>query len=90
MGRVTQFISFINLDRKKLKLGQNLSSKDSDFYYTHITNLTKDNLKDFSCINLCRQHHSERHNIGNVRFEDKYSINLYKEAFYLLRKYFTE
>ena len=37
MGRVTQFISFINLDRKKLKLGQNLSSKDSDFYYTHIT-----------------------------------------------------
>lgn len=49
----------------------------------------KNNHKDWSCINLCRQHHRERHDIGNFQFENKYSINLYKEAFNLLRKYFT-
>lgn len=46
--------------------------------------------KDFSCIPLCRKHHSERHNLGNFQFEHKYSVNLFKEAFHLLRKYFTK
>ena len=46
-------------------------------------------IKDFSCVPLCRQHHTERHRIGTKQFEAKYNINLFKEAFYLLRKYFT-
>jgi hypothetical protein len=33
MGRVTEFMHFINIDRKNLKLGQNLSDDD----YTHMT-----------------------------------------------------
>ena len=47
-------------------------------------------LKDFSCVPLCRQHHTERHSIGFYQFEHKHSINLYKEAFNLLRGYFAE
>lgn len=50
----------------------------------------KNGLKDFSCINLCRIHHSERHHLGIKRFEEKYNINLWKEAFNLIRKYFTQ
>ena len=49
----------------------------------------KSGLKDFSCINLCRVHHRERHDLGTDRFEKKYNINLWKEAFNLLRRYFT-
>lgn len=47
-------------------------------------------IKDFSCVPLCRQHHTERHNLGSYQFEDKHSINLWKEAFHLIRKYFTK
>lgn len=50
----------------------------------------KNGIKDFSCINLCRIHHRERHDLGTKRFEEKYNVNLWKEAFYLIRKYFTQ
>ena len=50
----------------------------------------KGGLKDYSCVSLCRQHHSERHDLGLRRFEEKYNLNLWKEAFYLLRGYFAE
>ena len=58
-------------------MGNNRNSKSSS-------------LKNYSCIPLCREHHSERHNIGSHKFEHKHSINLYKEAFNLIRKYFTK
>jgi len=44
--------------------------------------------KHFSAIPLCRTHHTERHSLGIPRFEDKYKINLWKEAFRLLRGYY--
>tara|TARA_Y100000310_G_scaffold256570_1_gene264395 strand:+ start:104 stop:268 length:165 start_codon:yes stop_codon:yes gene_type:complete len=47
-------------------------------------------MKDYSCIPLCRIHHSERHQLGNKKFEDKYSVNLWKDAFNLIRRYFNE
>ena len=47
-------------------------------------------IKDFSCLPLCRKHHTERLDIGSFQFEHKHSINLWKEAFYLLRGYFAE
>ena len=50
----------------------------------------KQSIKDFTCIPLCRKHHTERHNIGSFQFEHKYSLNLWKEAFYLLRGYLAE
>jgi len=53
-------------------------------------NRKKPTLKHFSCIPLCRKHHTERHSLGIFRFEDKYKINLWKEAFRLLRRYHAE
>jgi len=50
----------------------------------------KNNYKDWSCLPLCRKCHRERHDIGNFQFENKHYINLWKEAFYLLRGYFAE
>ena len=47
-------------------------------------------LKHFSCVPLCREHHTERHMIGIPSFEDKYKINLWKEAFKLLRSYYVD
>ena len=31
MGRVTEFMHYINIDRKNLKLGQNMKSEDYKF-----------------------------------------------------------
>ena len=45
--------------------------------------------KDYSCVPLCRIHHTERHQAGNENFENKYGINLWKDAFNLLRRYFV-
>lgn len=43
---------------------------------------------DYSAIPLCREHHSERGQIGDVRFCDKYAIgNLWMEVFYLVSGY---
>ena len=50
-------------------------------------NRRKPTLKHYSAIPLCRLHHSERHSLGTTRFEDKYKINLWKEAFKKLRDY---
>ena len=50
----------------------------------------KDGLKDFSCVPLCRKHHRKRHDMGMAKFEQVYMVNLWKEAFYLLRRYFTK
>ena len=50
----------------------------------------KPTLKDYSCIPLCREHHSERLSIGNIRFEKKHNLNLWKEVFHLFRKYIFE
>jgi len=45
--------------------------------------------KDLSCVPLCRIHHTERHQFGNQKFEDRYSINLWKENSRLVRRYFV-
>ncbi len=50
----------------------------------------KGGLKDFSCVPLCRMHHRFRHDAGIEKFEKDYNINLWKEAFNLIRKYFTQ
>lgn len=39
---------------------------------------------DYSLIPLCREHHSERHQLGNSRFEQRHAVNLWKEAWRLL------
>ena len=47
-------------------------------------------IKDYSSVNLCRLHHSEVGTIGKSKFEQKYKINLWQEAFKLLRGYFVK
>ena len=48
----------------------------------------KSEMKDLSCVPLCRIHHTERHQFGNQKFEKEYSINLWKENSRLVRRYF--
>jgi hypothetical protein len=43
---------------------------------------------DRTCIPLCREHHAERHQGGNEKFEKKYKINLWKEAWSCVVAYF--
>ncbi len=50
-------------------------------------NRKKPSLKHYSCVPLCRLHHSERHHIGTTRFEDKYKINLWYECFRIYREW---
>jgi hypothetical protein len=42
---------------------------------------------DFSCIPLCREHHTERHSVGNTGIVSKYNINVWRDAFILLRAF---
>jgi len=49
-----------------------------------------DEMKDYSCVPLCRKHHSERHAHGIAGLEDRYKnirLNLWRDAFRLLRDY---
>lgn len=39
---------------------------------------------DLSAVPLCRKHHTERGQVGNEKFEEKYDVNLWEEAFYLI------
>ena len=49
----------------------------------------RDGYKDYTCVPLCRNHHSEYHSQGIHYFESCYKINLWKDAFNLLRRYFV-
>ena len=45
--------------------------------------------RDYSCVPLCREHHTEYHRIGVNGFQEKYGFNIWKDAFNLLREYTT-
>ena len=47
-------------------------------------------LTDFSCVPLCRLHHTQRHSIGVKAFEIHFRVNLWKEAFMILRSWYAE
>ena len=49
----------------------------------------KGNVKDYTCVPLCRRHHTEYHSYGIRKFEKMYKINLWKESHQLLRRYFA-
>ena len=56
MGRVTEFMHFINLDRKTLHLGKNLK-EDS---YTHITIRMKTKRARYEHQNILKQKQKEQ------------------------------
>jgi len=43
-------------------------------------NRDKSMKEHFTVVNLCREHHSELHQIGEKKFSEKYNINLWKYA----------
>ena len=43
---------------------------------------------DFFCIPLDREHHAERHQIGDEKFEAKYSLNLWRCVAEMLCEFF--
>ena len=45
---------------------------------------------DYSAVPLCRQCHSELHSIGHFQFENKWGIDLWKEAWALTLEYFKK
>ena len=45
---------------------------------------------DWTALNLCTRHHGERHQIGDEKFEAKYRIDLWKEAHFILIRYFMD
>ena len=44
----------------------------------------------FTLINLCREHHTEIHQIGAIKFSKKYNLNLWKYALLSLAKWMFE
>jgi len=43
----------------------------------------------YSAIPLCSNHHRNLHDIGEITFSDKHSINLWKRAHAVLLEFFT-
>ena len=43
--------------------------------------------RDFTCIPLCRKHHTERGAIGKDEFNRKHNIDVWEDAHYLLMEY---
>ena len=44
----------------------------------------------YSCVPLCRMHHTKRHSIGIEAFNIFYKVNLWKENRDYLLEYFTK
>jgi hypothetical protein len=42
---------------------------------------------DLSCIPLCREHHTNRHQYGPIKFNEVYKVDIWREAFNTLRRY---
>ena len=45
---------------------------------------------DLSCIPLCSYHHAKQHHLGVKTFEEKYAVDLEREATKTLRRYVEE
>lgn len=44
---------------------------------------------DYTCIPLCREHHTEIESIGKSKFEFKFKVEVWKIAHKILLTYFT-
>jgi len=44
---------------------------------------------DLSTVPLCRSHHREYHAMGLILFEEKYNVNLWREAWKILHELLT-
>ncbi len=64
--------------------------KPVDFDHLKARGFGSGKLNDLTGIPLCRQHHSERGQIGNEKFEAKHHINLWQVAAMLLVEFFAD
>ena len=51
-------------------------------------NRKKPSIKDYSCVSLCRLHHTEYHAMGHKCFTDKYKIDLWRDVYYNLKGFY--
>ena len=91
-GKMVKYAKYIEYVRKQPCIVCGTKPVDADHLETigMGNNRKRRGPKDLTCIPLCRKHHQERHHLGNSRFEAKYIINLWREAFNTLRRYILE
>jgi len=53
-------------------------------------NIKKPNARHFTCIPLSRDMHTELHQIGMQRFQDKYKVDLWQEAYYFFINFLVQ
>ena len=53
-------------------------------------NRNKDCVEDFSCVPLCRGHHTDWHQMGNREFSRIYSVDLWKVSYQMNRGFRRE
>jgi hypothetical protein len=73
--------------------GCNVCGCDSEPHHLFAIGMGANRMKQpewvhYSAIPMCREHHSELHQIGVVSFERKHNVNLYKDAITYMRRYF--
>jgi len=56
-----------------------IDGKRSDVDHVKARGWEESKRNDYLALPLCREHHVERGQIGNQKFEEKYQINLYEE-----------
>lgn len=54
------------------------------------SNRKKANMRHWSVVPLCRAHHRERHDTSIVAINAKYKVDLFKDAFKILRDYLSD
>lgn len=62
----------------------------TDFAHNKARGMGNGKQNDLTGIPLCRSCHSESHQIGDEKFQHKYSVNLWQESTYLLIEFFID
>ena len=86
------FVAFVKLHRCSI-LGCNNNLIDADHLNTVGMGRNRKNpslTEHFSCVPLCRAHHTERHTMPLEDFESKHGVNLWKDNHRLLILWLSE
>ena len=89
---VLDFVKFVKKHRCSI-LGCNNTLIDPDHLKAIGMGRNRKNpnlIEHFTCVPLCRIHHTERHSKGTKDFELKYGVNLWQENHRLLIMWLSE
>ena len=92
MNRTTKIIvpDFLDLVRSKSCLISHVHVGATECHHLIARGWRESKRNDLTAINLCRAAHSELEQIGVEKFQEKYKINLWKEAAWLLMEFFLD